>query len=155
MADSKRKDAIQRMVVQLKTITAGATYLRTLSAGDAVFTKVKLMNTAQEGSSFIWVRPGFEDTRIVNLGGVSMEGTFEILLDCYVKDATGDSMVEELEDLLHDISLCLGDDRTLNGAVSDSVITRIEPPVYGLEEMWAMTTVHVVCIYDFEYGNSI
>lgn len=154
---SKRKTAIQNTATLLRTIVAGATYFRTLLPAN-VYTKVRLLESIQEGKSFIWVRAGQENLAShSDISGMSksFEANFEILIDCTVKDASGETMVEELEDLLHDVSLCLGDDRTLGGTVVDTTITRIEPPVYGLEEMFATTTVHVVAVYDFDYGTSI
>ena len=152
--DSIRKTAIENMVTRLKTIVAGATYFRTLNIGDNVSTKIRFINAAAEGKSFIRVRAGNDDLRGLDLQSVEFESRFEILLEVTVKDATGDAMVEELEDLIHDVSLCLGGDRTLSGAVHDSWIDRVEAPAYGIEEIMASTIIHVICISSFEYGSS-
>lgn len=153
---SKRKLACQNIVTALRTITPGATYFRNLTIADNVTTKYRLLDQSQEGWSFIWVRPGREEMDRTDISaGTHFEGIFEILLDVIVKDASGDTMVEELEDLLHDVSLCIGDDLTLGGAVSDAKIVSIDAPVYGLEEQFAVTTVHVRCTYDYTYGTSI
>lgn len=153
---SKRTLAIQAMVTLLQTIVTGATYYRTLLPAN-VTTSPKLFEANTEGNSFIWVHSGSEliTPHFEISSSNQFEGSFTIFLDCTVKDATGETMVFELEDLLHDISLCLGDNRNLSGVVADSVISRIDPPVYGIEETYAATTVHVVCTYDFDYGQSI
>lgn len=153
---SIRRQAMDNMVTLLKTIVPGSTYYRTLNIGDNVSTKLRFLQSAQEGKSFIHVKPGNENLRQVDISpAVTYESTFEILLDIAVKDETGDTMVEELEDLIHDIYLAIGTDRRLSGVVQDTAIVRIEPPAYSLEEMFAATTVHVVCTFDFDFGTTI
>lgn len=152
---SKRKTAITNMVARLQTIVAGGTYFRTLNIGDNVSTKIRFVSSDTEGKSFIRVRAGNDDLSNMDLQGLEFESRFEILLEVTVKDASGEAMVEELEDLLHDISLCLGGDRTLSGAVHNSWIDRVEAPTYGIEEIMASTIIHVICISSHEYGSSI
>jgi len=155
--DSKRKTAMENTVTILRGITAGSTYFRTLSLGEAATMRsIGRSEMMEMGTSFAWVHAGNEDIARHEVSpGTLMQGQFVILIDLIVADETTETLVQELEDLLHDVSLALGSNRTLSGAVVDSRISLIEPPTYSFEQMWAGTTVHLECIYDFNYGSEI
>lgn len=156
-SDSKRKNALQRMVVLLKTVTPGVTYFRNLSIGNSVTTEMQLYEDQMtEGASFCWVRAGYEQISSLEISpNTAKEGVFEILIDAVVKDDTAESIVEELEDLIHDIQLVVGSDPTLQNSVSYALVTSVDAPVYSLGESMASATVRVTCTIDFESGITI
>lgn len=157
-SDSKRKDAMQAVISILSAVTSGGTYKRTLTASGAVTFRVKLIEDRIEGGgkSFCWVRAGVENIIQFETSPADyMKSAFTILIDAIVVDATGETMVEELEDLIHDISLALGANRTLSNTVDDSMIATIDPPQYNLDQTLGQATVQLLCTYGFNYGSEV
>jgi hypothetical protein len=145
---------MQAMVTLLATIAPTSpitTYNRDLSLAGAVSMKQKLDTDLLEGQSFALVYAGPEEVAPADTApNTLMTSEFGLEIACFVKDASSETIVEELEDLIRDIKLAVFSDRSLGGVVEDSRVIAVDAPDYGLHEKMAGTVVHVGCIKDWD-----
>lgn len=146
-SDSRRRIAVEAVVTLFKTITPGVTYSRDLTVGDNVSMVPKLREEqVRDGKSFVWVRPGIDIWEPAEISPADLFNTeFEILADAVIKNKLVNTSVVELEDLIQDLGVAIGNDRTLGGVVDDLRLRQVDPPSYGVNDILAIATLHIEC----------
>jgi len=152
---SIRRNALTQLVAVLAAVTAGATYYNTLTgtgqvalasdSDDARLAKFALTMRVTDGverhvRSFASPRDGNTET------------TLELVVDVLLRRTATGSIVNQMADAIHDISLALGLNPTLNGAVNDARIREVDGPIYDTENNLAAALVRLEVIYDYQPG---
>jgi len=157
--ESIRKQAVAALVAQIAVVNGpSATYFKDLTGDDQVSSL--LMTSDQrsvlEHDNWVYVYDGTESIEGIDVIGETFESTLEFLVVCLVRSESTDTpMLEELNDLLHDVMLAVGIDTSLGGLVSGLRVTSIETPVYNSQDSEGLAVIHALCTYDFETGSTI
>ena len=155
--DSTRKKAIAGLVTVLAAVTAGSDYFYTLSGDLTVSSTFELDSVRIENPSPVTlrVRDGVErhkrDFQDTTAGSTA---ELQLVIDVLVKHRSGDgpNLVNEMQNVIHDVLLAVGKDRSLSASVNDAFVSEVEEPIYDMDQNLAAVTIRVACEYDYLSG---
>ncbi len=155
--DSFRKKAVAGIVTALATIAGGSTYVYTLTGTDAV-------SSAVDSDDARLSLPGDLSARVQDLeeqharwfeNSNETSATLRIGIDLLLRSRQLTTLVQQLNDAIHDVHLCIGVNNTLGGTVTDAFISNIDAPIYDHERNLASVMLYVTVIYDYTPGSTI
>lgn len=157
MADSKRKQAINNFVSAISSVDGTGDYLSDLSGTGQVTVDLESRDERMNKPFDIWIYvfDGVETFRSDVVTNQEYEANLELAVLIIVKDRSTTSMVNSLNDVIHDIMLVIGRNKTLSNVVANLHATFIDPPIYDLDDSEGFTVVHCECVYDFTAGVTI
>lgn len=154
---SKRKNAIAQLVTVLAAVTSGADYFNTFSGDQQVAATFDGDDArmAVPHNPTLRIRDAQEvfQRNYANRGaGTDDTATLHLMVDVLMRHQTGDgaNIVNELQDIFHDIRLAIDKNPTLNNAVNDAMVDQITPPIYDTVQNLAAAEVRVRVTYDYE-----
>lgn len=157
--ESIRKRAVAALVTQIAAVNGPtATYFKNLTGTDQVSSLLMTKDQRSKRSydNWVYVYDGAEAIEAGEAIGQLLESELEFLIVCLVRSESSDTpMLEELNDLIHDVMLAVGTDTSLGGLVSGLRVSSIETPVYNTMDSEGLAVIHALAVYDFTTGSTI
>jgi len=156
---SSRKNIIAQLVAVLAAVTAGSTYFYTYTATNQVASTFDSDDARLQIAGLTLRVSDAQETherRFADRDEMTT-ATLQLYVDVLLRHASGAgaNLVNELQDVLHDLVLAVGANPTLNGSANDAFVDMIDVPGYSPEQNLAAVTVRVRVEYDYQPGVTV
>jgi len=153
--DSKRKDAMQLLLNTLALINGAGVYHYNLTGTNQIaFGADTDEQRLSQHDQTLRVYDGDEEHRMAEVTGGLFIATLECIVELLLRGRTAASIIEEFNDLLSDVVLCIGANRLLGGTVHYAEVFRIEAPAYDFDSNTASALCIVRVVYEYEPGSA-
>lgn len=153
--NSTRKNALTQLVAILGAVTSGATYFYSLNGTGQVALATE-PDDARLSKFALTVRvmDGLESHVRDFTSPRDAEATakLELIVDILLRRTASGSIVNQIADALHDVTLAVALNPTLNGTVNDTRVREIDGPIYDTENNLGAAIVRLEVIYDYLPG---
>lgn len=151
-ADGRRKSLILAVRTAIRAATGDPNYFNDLSGNYVVQLGRESLGSLVEGRDLVAIRV-YDGLDSQAMRGVNAEMTaqLEVLVVVVVRNSSA-TLVEKMNDVIADVELAIGANRSAGGDCTDLMIRSIDPPNYDFEREVATTIVRIAAEYSYTAG---